>query len=395
MPYFRWVGVDIVGRRIKGKQSAHSLQDLKELLLRRGIALLHCKSMYVSSILWPISAKIKGDLFNHKAKLLRAGVLLPNVIDIAAQQSCNPIICDILLNVSRDIQHGVSFGKAFEKYDTMYDPIMTIMLTAGHESGNLINAVENVSLYFHKQHIFNKNIRGALAMPLLTLLFFAGISFFIFVFIIPRFADMFSSLQQELPALTRFMITVSDIVRSSSMLYGLIFLVISIFSLYYYFTTSGKKTWNKIIDSIPFIGSLSWQHHMCQSLQALALLINSGVSLVSGLAIVSNSVNHTQVKSQLMALHDDVVSGQLLSNAMAMMPIFLPEVVALVHIGEESGTLGQSLEGAALVYSDKLEESLRRFIFLLQPVVIIVLGFLVGILIFAVYLPIMQLSHAL
>ncbi|HJZ24411.1 MAG TPA: type II secretion system F family protein [Candidatus Babeliales bacterium] len=395
MPYFKWIGVDIAGTTQKGKQAAYSSQDLAERLLQRGVALLHCKSVYAPSILWPINAKIKGDLFKHKAKLLRAGILLPNVLEIAAQQSCNPIMYDTLFNVSRDIQHGVPFGKAFEKYDTMCDPIVTVMLTAGHESGNLINAVENVSLYFHKQHAFDKNIRSALAMPLLTLLFFVGISFFIFVFIIPRFADMFSSLQQELPALTRSMIKVSDFVRSGSMIYVFIFFGITIFSLHYYFTTSGKKTWNKIIDYIPFIGVLSWQHHICQSLQALALLVNSGVSLVSGLAIVSNAVNHLLVKSQLMALHDEVASGQLLSRAMSLMPVFLPEVVALVHIGEESGTLGQSLEGAALVYSDKLEESLRRFIFLLQPAVIIVLGLLVGTLIFAVYLPIMQLSHAL
>ena len=174
-----------------------------------------------------------------------------------------------------------------------------------------------------------------------------------------------------------------------------IFLGIIIAALFHYCTTSGKKIWSKILDHIPFVGKAIWQHHMCQALQALALLINSGVSLVAALKIVSESVEYTMVKLQLIALHDEVASGQLLSNAMTVASVFLPEVIALIHIGEESGTLGQSLEGAALVYNDILEESLKRFVFFLQPVVIIVLGLLVGTLIFAVYLPIMQLSHAL
>jgi len=395
VPYFKWVGVDIVGKTKKGKQAAHSLQDLSDRLLQRGIALLQCKSVYVPSWLWKLTAQTKSDLFKHKAKLLRAGVLLPNALEIVAQQSSNPFAYDILYNVSRDIQHGVSFGKAFEKYEKMCDPITTVMLTAGHESGNVLSAVENVALYFHKKHAFDKNVRTALAMPMLTLLFFIGISFFIFIFIIPRFADMFSSLQQELPALTRFLIGISDFVRSVSMIYVLIFLSITIFCLYRYVSSSGKKTWNNIIDHIPYIGVAVWQHQMYQALQALSLLVNSGVSLLASLTIVSESIDHDGVKAQLITLHDEVASGQLLSSAMALTGMFLPEVVALIHIGEESGSLGQSLETAALVYNDSLEERLRRFVFFLQPTVIILLGLLVTTLIFAVYLPIMQLSHVL
>ena len=395
MPYFKWVGVDIVGATKRGKQAAHSPQDLSEKLLQRGIALLHGNIVYAPSFFWPINAKTKGDLFQQKAKLLRAGLLLPKVLEIAAQQSHNPIVYDMLLNVSSDIQHGVSFAKALEKHDKLCDPIVMVMLSAGHESGNVISAVENVALYFHKQHTFNKSIRSALAMPFLTLLFFIGISFFIFVFIIPRFADMFSSLQQELPPLTRSMIKLSDFIRSFSMVYVVSGLSITFFAVHYYCKNAGKKMLDIVIARMPFIGVVVWQYHMSQALQALSLLVNSGVTLVTALKVVSDSVDHCMIKSQLVALHDDVAAGQLLSNAMAMTSVFLPEVIALMHIGEETGTLGQSLERAALVYNDRLDEQLRRFVFFLQPAVIILLGFLVTTLIFAVYLPIMQLSHVL
>ena len=395
MPYFKWIGVDCVGATKKGKQAAHSSQDLSDRLLQQGVALLSCKTIYTPSLLWPITAHIKGNLFQQKAKLLRAGLLLPKVFSIVAQQSHNPVLYDILFAIGHDIQQGVPFTQALGKYSSFFDPIVMVMLTAGYESGDVMSAMENVALYFYKQHAFKKNIRAVLAMPLLTLLFFIGITCFIFIFIIPRFADMFNSLQQELPPLTSFMIRMSAFMSSSSMLYVLGVLGVIFYVVYYYFTHTGKKVWDRLIIQMPFIGNVIWQYHMSQAFQALSLLIQSGVTLKEGLAIVSKSVDHFLVKNELTVLHDDVASGQLLSNVMATSSIFLPEIIAVIHIGEESGTLGQSFETAAAVYNEKLDEQLRRFVFFLQPTVIILLGFLVTMLIFAVYLPIMQLSRVL
>jgi len=396
MPYFKWVGVDITGATKRGKKAAQTHQDLSAQLIRQGVALLYAKSTYAPSFLWPITAKTKSNLFKQKAKLLKAGILLPHVLEVVAQQVNNPMIYDIFLDIKHDIQHGISFDKALEKHSELCDPIIVIMLAAGHESGNLITAMENVALYFHNQYIFNKNLRTALAMPLLTLLFFVGISGFIFVCIIPRFADMLSSLQQELPALTRSMISISEFISSYAMIYLIAIMAITIFCAYrYVITAQGKKRWGSMLNHIPFLGTIIWQHHMCQVLQALSLLITSGVPLVAALKIVSESVDNEEIATQLKSLHHDVASGQLLSYAMGAASLFLPEIIALIHVGEESGTLGHSLEAAALVYNDKVEESLRRFVFFLQPCVIIVLGLLVVTLIFAVYSPIMQLSNVI
>lgn len=395
MPYFKWRGVDISGSVKRGKHPAHSPQELSDQLFKRGIALLQCRSVYTPSFLWSINARVKGDLFRHKAQLLRAGIMLPKVLAISAEQSNNPFMYEMLFDVGLAVQQGVPFAAALNKQQALSDPIVAIMLTAGQESGNFVNALENVALYFHKQHAFNKSVRAALAMPFLTLLFFIGISCFIFILIIPRFAEMFQSLQQELPSLTRNMIAVSDFMRSSSMVWVVSLLIIVIVGAHYYCSTVGKKTWSRVMMGIPFVGHLIWQHQLCQALQALSLLINSGVTLVAGLKIISDAVDNERVKVLLNELHHEVASGQLLSNAMSLTSLFLPEVIALIHVGQESGTLGQSLEAAAFVYSDKLDHSMRRLVFFLQPVVIIMLGLLVTTLIFAVYLPIMQLSHVL
>lgn len=395
MPYFKWVGVDIAGTKHTGKHAARSSHDLSERLLKREIALIKCAQIYAPSFLWPVNAFEKGYIFQKKAKLLRAGVKLPMALKIVAEQAHNPILYDILTSITDDIEHGIALAKAFEKHPDLNDSMVNVMLAAGYESGNVIDAIENVALYFHKQHLFNKNIRSVLAMPLLTLLFFVGITFFIVTCIIPRFADMFSSLEQELPTLTRYMIYVSDFVSSSSMIYLIFFTLFIIICLYRYFSTIGKNMWGQIIGHIPCINSVLWQYYMCQALQAVSLLVNSGVSLVKSLEIVEKSTENALVNSQLKILHDGVQSGQLLSNAMMTIQNFSPEIIGLIQVGEESGGLGQSIENAALVYTDQVERRLKRFVFILQPLVIVILGLLVMTLIFAIYLPIMQLSHVL
>ena len=395
MPYFKWVGVDIVGATKKGKQPALSEHDLSERLLGNGIALLRSRQIYFPRIFWPVNAHVKGDLFGQKSKLLRAGILLPTAIEIVALQTNNPLVYDAFMQLSRDIQHGVPFGQALKKHDLFYDQMAAVMLTAGYESGNIVQALENVASYFHKKYAFSKKIQSVLAMPLMTLLFFVGISVFIVVCIIPRFADMFSSLQQELPPLTRYMINLSNFVCSSSMLYGIVFCTAASVLLYYYFFVIRKHTWDRLVASIPYIKDIVWQYHMSQAFYAISLLLNSGVSLVTSLTIVAESLTHGVVKSQLIMLHDDVVSGQLLNSAMMSLSVFSPELIALITVGQESGTLGAAFENAALVYNERVQERLKRFIFFLQPIVIIVLGLLVATLICAVYLPIMQLSYSL
>lgn len=394
MPYFKWMGIDIVGKSKKGRHIAFSSEDLSHKLLQQGVALLNVKVVRTPKLLWPLNAKMKSDIFKQAAKLLQAGLLLPKALEVITQQSVHPFIHDALYVLQDDIQKGIAFNKALEKHHILYDPIAIIMLTAGYESGNLVKALENMALYFHKQYVFNNNIRHILAIPLLTLLFFIGISFFIFVFIIPRFADMFSSFQQELPALTRLMVSCSEFLVSVSMLYSALALGAFIFCAYRYFnTSSGRKKWNSIFSHLPFINNIVWSYYISQVLQACALLVSTGVPFVDSLKIVTDSIENEAVQLQLKKVYNEVVAGQLLSNVMASTALFLPEVIALICVGEQTGNLANALENAASIYNDAVEIHLKRFIFILQPTLIILLGLLVTMLIFAVYSPILQLSY--
>lgn len=395
MPYFRWVGVTLLGETRKGKLAAHSPHELSDRLLLQGIALLDCHTVYVSTLLWAISPGVKGQIFGRISQLLAAGIMLPEALTISAQQSNHPVLYDSLFNCAIDIKNGVSFANALEKQHKLCDRIAMTMLLAGYESGDVIASCDNVSRYYQAQDQFKNGVRSALAMPLVTLLFFIVITLFIFVFIMPRFADIFSSLHQELPALTRYMLAISNFMRSWSMISLVVGIGGILCAVYYYCKTTGKNMVESFCVRIPYGGLLIYYHQLGQALHALSLLVNSGVSLSYGLKMVSASVTNSVVKHCLISLYDEIQLGRLLSDAMFSSAVFLPEVVAVIRVGEETGGLGSSLEYAAHLYKEVLKQMLGRFIFFLQPIMIIILGLLIAALILSVYLPVMELSHAM
>lgn len=395
MPYFKWVGITLTGDIKKGKLVAYSSHELSERLLQRGVALLSCHAAYVPRVFWSVSSGVKGQVFGRISQLLSAGIMLPEALTISAQQYGNPLLYDSLFNCSTDIKNGISFIDALEKQHYLCDQIAVTMLLAGYESGNVAAACENVSRYYDMQDHFKKGVRSALAMPLVTLFFFLGITFFIFVFIMPRFADMFASLHHDLPALTRYMLAISNFMRSWSMISFLAGVGGIVCMGYYFCKTSGKNIGDLFYSRIPFIGRLVYYHQLGQALHALSLLVNSGVSLSYALKMVSVSVNNSVVKKCLMSLYDEIQLGRLLSDAMFSSAAFLPEVAAVIRVGQESGELGASLEYSAQLYKDLLQQMLGRFIFFLQPIMIVFLGLLIAALILSVYLPVMELSHAI
>jgi type IV pilus assembly protein PilC len=395
MPYFKWTGITLIGSLKKGKLAAYSFDELATRLLQQGIALLHCKAVYAPLFLWNIGPLVKSQLCNRIAQLLNAGIMLPEVLTISAQQSSHPLIYDSLFLCAVDIKNGVSCAAALEKQTQLYDSIAVTMLRAGYESGSLIQAFENVSRYYRMQHDFKKGVRSALAIPLVTLFFFVCISLFIFVFIMPRFAEMFASLHHELPPLTRYMLAISGFVRSWSMVVLLIIVVAGCVCIKRYSKVLCPLVWDTMIVHMPFIGQLVYCNQLGQVLNALSLLVMSGVSLPHALKIMIVSVDNSIIKAHLIFLYDEIQLGCLLSDAMISAAIFLPEVIALIRVGEESGSLGGPLEHCSQLYRDILQQKLTRLTFFLQPIMIIVLGLLITALIFSVYLPVMELSHAM
>ena len=395
MPYFKWTGVDIVGDVKKGTLVAHSLQDLSQRLFQRGIAVLHSKKTYTLAFTKKINASIKARLFLSIAQLLKAGLLMPDVFILAADQLDNAVVYDALFELATDLKSGQPFAVALKKQQELCDPIVMTMLIVGHESGIFITAVENVADYYQMKHQFQKNMYRCVAMPLCTFLFFIGTALFIFMFIMPRFADMFLSINNQLPPLTHYMMAISLFVSSWGMLYCVMISLCVWYVIYYLCKKNHMKLWYQLSVKIPIVGKIIHYHALSQCLKALSLLLKSDISVLHALKIVRNSTHHYIIKHYIDLLCMHVESGMLLGSAMATMFVFSSDIIALVTVGENSRTLDIALDQAAHIYNDAMQQLLHRVFFLMQPLMIIILGVLIGLLILAVYLPIMNFSFAI
>lgn len=396
MAYFKWHGVDLNGATQSGKTFARTEKDLDSLLLEREIALLSCTSIRPFLINRSINLDTKVHFFKQLAVLLDAGIMLPEALQILASLITNKRLQGIVCTVVADVQEGIPFAQALKRYPNVFDSLTIRMVRIGHEAGKLSYALQQLGDYLETTQRFKKKLKSAATVPLITFGFFLFVAFAIFLLVIPRFADIFNSMNKELPKITQLIIKTSTLLRSSTIILMLLALVGLFFSFRWYKKTKqGAQLVDRFILKLPWTGQLVANSSIVYFLQSVSMLLQSGVPLVLAMQISKTAVHNAVILSQINFLEKEVTAGTSLSNAMQKVPgsIFAQDLVSLAKVGEESGLLGPMLKKGAAIYLDKVNRSLSFFTRMFQPLLMIILGLLITLLIFAIYLPVFSLSN--
>jgi len=395
MPYYRWKGINLFGDAKRGKSFARSEDDLDSLLFDRNIAMLSCKNCKIWSFLGSISNEDKINFFRQLSVLLESGVRLPDALRILGEQSENILFGQIVFALESDIQEGVSFGDALGKHPQIFDDLMVKMANVGQESGNLGSSLKQLTSYLEIKQDFRKKLRSASALPMITLAFFVFITMSIFVFVVPKFADIFRTMNKELPTITRVILKISEFLRSYQLFIGLGILVAFIFLARKYIK---KPVLQPVVEMIlvrfPLTGSLIKQTSLVYFLRSVSMLLQSGMRLLPAIEITKKSFESSLLKNHLEMLQQDVYAGSSLSQSMTDYPglLFSQDLVAMVKVGEETGSLGLMLQKAADMYQDKVDRSILFFTTIFQPLLMICLGLLIALLIFAIYIPVFSMA---
>lgn len=397
MPYYSWRGVDIFGEYKKGKMYARSPEYLDSQLFKREIALLQFRP---SSWRWryrAVSQELKIELFKQMATLIEGGVALPQALLVVAEQLHHPGMQEIIHELADMVDHGNSFSAALCKYAHAFDPISIQLIKAGEESSSLAEAMAQVAERLEMRQEFSRAARAAVVLPALTFGFFMAITLFLFTFIVPRFAELFASMNKNLPASTQLMLRISNFLCSWHAVIAAGLIGIAGYAVYAAARTKqGRELLDRAVLHIPILNMIVWYRFIAYFLASVALLLERGVQLVPALYVVAQSMDNVVFKNYVQVLAGKVNAGRSLSASLqevspAQFPI---ELIALVHVGENSGTLDILLKKAAVRYQNQVKRSLSRLTSLVQPILMIVLGLLVLLLIFAIYLPIIELSNA-
>jgi type IV pilus assembly protein PilC len=394
MPYFYWRGVDITGIVKRGKSFARSADHLDSVLFKRHIALMNCRQQGKRYFYLPIPLTQQAHLFKQLAVLIQAGILVPDALLMVSEQIVHRELQEIIHTVCCMVHEGIALSDALAQYP-LFDSIITQLIRAGENSGNLSEALHGISDHLQVAQEFYIRLRSALLVPVLTLLFFSFIALIIFIIVIPRFQDLFASLHAQIPPFTQFLLSVSSFIRSWQ--FPAMLCTVSLLIVVLYMTGKRNRVWwDQCILRLPYIGALYSKRFIAYFFESLALLTNGGIHVVAALYIVKNSIHNVVFKGYLAAIEQEVQAGHTLAEAVLshLDGLVAPDMVAMIEVGQESGRLPFMLKKISDVYHGQVKNSLQRITLLAQPVLMVIMGLLVTALIFSIYVPILHISQA-
>lgn len=328
------------------------------------------------------------------ATLLGAGLPLVSSLTALVTQTSNQHLKKTLAQIKEDVNEGNSLAQSLSHYGRIFPPFYVNMVRAGEASGALDIVLERLADFNEKQRVLRGKIRAALTYPLF-MFFIGGMVLFVLMgFIVPKITGIFAEMHQTLPAITLFLIAVSGLIKSF-WLVCIIFMIALFVTLRYLFTKTkrGQYLWDRIKLSVPLIGSLMHKLAVARFSRTLGTLLRSGVPLLTALSIVKNVVDNRLIADAIGDAAKDVEEGGSLSATLSRSNLFPPLVIQMIAVGEQSGALEAMLAKIADGYETEAESSILQIMSLLEPMMILIMGFFAGFVVISILLPIFEMNQ--
>ena len=335
-------------------------------------------------------------VFNQElATLLKAGMPLVQSLDILRRNVPNPVFKGMLDDVYEKVRSGTALSDAFEAHPRHVTPIYTASLMAGERSGSLEQVLRRYVAYVQVLNAVRRRVVSALVYPaVLTFLSIAVVAIIV-VRVVPEFSEFYAGFDAELPLATRVIVGLSEAVRSQALLILLALVGLGFAARWAWRQPHQRQRIDKLLLRLPGVGGIARQFATTQLSRTLATLLGGGIPLVTALDVASRSVSNRHIAAQMADITRQVREGQPLSSAMAAKGEFPDVSVKMVEVGEATGALQDMLNAIADFYDEDIETRLGRFLLLIEPVLLVVMGVVIAALLIALYLPVFQLSSAL
>jgi len=393
---FTWEGSDKRGAKVKGESQGTSPALVKAELRKRGIV---PKKVRKKSTLFTSNAGKKitaGDIaiFSRQlATMMSAGVPLVQSFEIIGQGHENPRMQTLLLNIKNDIESGNTLADSLSQHPLQFDELFCNLVRAGEHAGILEALLHKIATYKEKTEAIKAKIKKALFYPTAVLVIAGIVTAILLIFVVPQFEELFSGFGASLPAFTQVVIDLSRFMQDYW--WAVLGIVIGvIYTLLYYKKRSRKfnHTLDRITLKTPIIGVIMNKAAIARYARTLSTMFAAGVPLVEAMDSVAGATGNIVYSDAILRIRDEVATGRQLNVSMRDANLFPSMVVQMVAIGEESGALDEMLSKVADFYEDEVDNAVDSLSSLLEPLIMAILGVLVGGLVIAMYLPIFKLG---
>jgi type IV pilus assembly protein PilC len=410
MPTFAYVAKDRrTGQEVQQTQEAAS----KDALIKR----LRDQGLVVSSVEEQKTAKLakKGRSFSFGfggrvglkdlsifcrqfATMINAGVSLVRCLDVLEQQSSNPNLKEIIRDIQGEVEGGATLSRSMTKFPRVFSELSVGLVRAGEVGGVLDETLERLAEFMEKDLELRRKIKSSMTYPVLVLIVALGIVIFLVMFILPKFIQLFKDLGMEdsdFPAPTRFLMNLSNFAVHRwyigvGIIVGLWIAIGRIRA-----TKTGKRYWDTLMLKLPVFGSLNHKVAIARFARTLSTLLSSGVPILQAMETVAGTVANEIISDAILLSRASIREGDTIADPLAESKMFPPMVVQMITIGEETGQLDSMLEKVATFYESEVDAALDSLTSALEPVLIVMLGFVVGFIVISMFLPLIGIISEL
>lgn len=403
MPVFVWEGRTAQGRIIKGDNlEAPSLEAALARLREQRIRPIPNRVREKGKGLErEISIPGFGDKVTTKdislatrqlATMIDAGLPIVQCLDILAEQSENKMLRNTIATVRKDVEGGCTLADALRKHPKVFDDLYVNMVEAG-EAGGILNTILNrIALFIEKANRLKKKVKGAMIYPCAIIFVAIVVVAVLMIWVIPVFAELYGSMGKALPVPTQICINISNwFVAYWYVLLGGALGVVTAISLYYK-TPQGRMNIDRLLLRLPIIGDLLRKVAVARFSQNMALLLSSGVPILDGLAITGKTAGNKVVEKAIMESRISISQGKTVAEPLRASKIFPPLVCQMVAVGESTGGLDAMLKKVAELYEEEVDDAVANLTAMMEPMIMVILGVILGGLVIAMYLPIFQMG---
>ena len=384
---------EVVERQVR----AASLRAAREEASRQGLHVFEARrgNLALKDFLPRLSKAVSTEqflLFNQELlALVRAGLPIVQSFDIMLERQKNLRFREILVDIRDKITSGVALSDAFASYGPLFPAIYSTSLRAGERSGDLEGVLKRFLRYQKIIVNLRKRVIGAIIYPVILLVLSSAMIFVMLTFVIPKFAEFFEGFGAQLPWFTRLMIDVATTLRENVLLaLGAVIVLSIVFNRWS--KTSGRVMWDRIKLKIPLVGGVLHRFAIMQFTQSLGTLLAGGTPMVPAIEIASQSITNQLVSTRIQGIVQNVREGEPLWRSLDDTGVLSDLAVEMIKVGESTGALTEMLANVSEFYDEEIESRLSRLVAAIEPVILVFMGVVIGVLLYAFYLPLFRLS---
>ncbi|MFQ6046062.1 MAG: type II secretion system F family protein [Gemmatimonadales bacterium] len=394
MPVFEYTARTPTGEETTGTLDASSREDAVQQLRQKRMVVVRVREKVKKKRARGVPTRDVVIFTRQFATMINSGLPLVQALDILAKQTENKALSEVTQQVVYDVESGNTLADALEKHPNAFSQLFVNMVAAGEAGGILDTILLRLATFLEKNDAIVRKVKGAMIYPA-VIFSVAGIAVVVLlIFVIPTFQNMFASVGLTLPLPTRVVIMMSDILQNYWLFMGGGAVAVFFLIRRYYATEGGKLVIDRLMLQLPVLGDMLRKSAVSRFTRTLGTLLASGVSILEGLEITARTAGNRVIHDAVMMSRGSIAGGETIAAPLEESGVFPPMVTSMIAVGEATGGLDEMLSKIADFYDDEVDAAVGALLSLLEPIMIVVLGVVVGGMIVAMYLPIFDMINA-